>query len=92
MALDKVTISMLNPNSDGSNYGVPLNWTQKTPGNAPTNYNECVSSVGNSSNIEKALASVTTSKACGQDWSNNAVKGGGNKLGKPYDGNGAVPD
>lgn len=92
MAISKTELSMLNPTSDGGNYGVPVNMGQKAPGNAATNYNECVASVTGMQGIDKALASVTTSGACGQDWANNAVKSGGVKLGKPYDGNGAAPD
>lgn len=92
MALDKVTISMLNPTLDGGNYGHPVNMGQKSQGNAATNYNECVASCTGIQGIDKALASITTSGCCGQDWSNNAVKNGGTKLGKPYEGNGAVPD
>lgn len=92
MPISKMELGMLNPTSDGGNYGVPVNMGQKAPGIAATNYNECVASVTGTTGIDKALASVTTSGACGQDWANNAVKNGGTKLGKAYHGNGAVPD
>lgn len=92
MPISKQELSMLDPNSDGGNYGIPVNMGQKSQGNAATNYAECVASRTGTQGIDKALSSVTTSGACGQDWANNAVKSGGSKLGRPYDGNGAVPD
>lgn len=83
MAISKDEIAMLNPTSDGGNYGIPVNWGQKNPGNAPTNYTEVMASVTGTTNIDKALGCVTSSGACGQDFTNQLVKNGGIGLGKP---------
>lgn len=86
MAIDSNSKSMLEPTSNGKNFGISNSWTQKEPGNQATNYRECVDSVQGSENIEFALSKVTSSGASGQDYQNNLVKNGGSKLGMPYKG------
>lgn len=83
MAIDKNSLSMINPKSDGNNFGISNNWTQKDSGNHATNVAEVMASIGSSKNIATALSKVTSSNASGQEWVDNAVKNGGVNLGKP---------
>jgi hypothetical protein len=81
MAIDKNTKTMLDPTSDGNNFGISDTFSYKQSGPNPTNYVECKASVGNWNNIMTIQGKVTSTGASGQE--NFDLANGGAGLGKP---------
>ena len=81
MAIDKNSLSMLDPTKAGQNFGISNDFSYKSGGNFATNRQEVVRSVGNADNINALVAKVSYAGANQAQLPDFGV--GGVSLGRP---------